>query len=150
MRIGSQGSHTSNRKVICLVTICWLITPILASSANHRPRNLFLADANMAMSYNEAAQQDMVPQFGPRGPSRRLSESDIDYLHTGPGHFGNLMTGINADGNRVYWGNGIVWIVKRDFDNYKGSTITFSGQRIASSPMAMLLIGTTTISRSGN
>jgi|TARA_B110000914_G_scaffold137001_1_gene119814 hypothetical protein len=102
------------------------------------------------MSHNEAAQQDMVPQSGPRGPSRRLSESDIDYVHTGPGHFDNLMTGIYADGNRVYWGNGIDWIVKRDFDNYKGSTITFSGQRIPSSPIAMLLIGTTTISRSGN
>jgi len=102
-----------------LITICCLITPILASSANLPPRNLFLADSNTAMSHNEAAQQDMVPQSGPRGPSRRLSESDIDYVHTGPGHFGNLMSGTYADGNRVYWGNGIDRIVKLDFDNYE-------------------------------
>ncbi len=94
-----------------LITICCLITPILASSANLPPRNPFLADSNTAMSHNEAAQQDMVPQSGPRGPSRRLSESDIDYVHTGPGHFGNLMSGTYPDGNRVYWGKGIDRIV---------------------------------------
>ena len=40
-------------------------------------------------------------------------------MHTGPDHFGNLMSGTYADGNRVYWGNGIDRIVKLDFDNYE-------------------------------
>lgn len=70
------------------------------------------------MAHNEPAQQDAVPQSGPGGPTTTLSGDQVVYRHTGPGHFGSNVSGIYADGNRVYWGNGVDRIVKIDHDSF--------------------------------
>jgi len=90
-----------------------------ASQANLPSRNVFLADSHNAMAHNDPAQQDAQMLAGPSGPSRRLSDEEIQYLHTGPAHFGQVISGEYSDGKRVFWGNGIDRIVKVDYDTYE-------------------------------
>ena len=52
------------------------------------PKNPFLADSNNAMGHGDSAQQDANPQAGPSGPTRTLKDTEIEYVHTGPGYFG--------------------------------------------------------------
>ena len=42
------------------------------------------------MAHNDPAQQDAQMLVGPSGPSRRLSDEEIQYLHTGPAHLDRL------------------------------------------------------------
>ena len=90
-----------------------------AIAVNLPSKNPFLADSRNAMAHNDPAQQDAVPQAGPAGPSRILNASERQYLHTGPAHFGQVVSGIYPDGKRVFWGNGIDRIVKVDYDTYE-------------------------------
>ena len=90
-----------------------------AAAANLPSRNLFLADSHNAMAHNDPAQQDAQMLAGPSGSSRQLGDHEIQYLHTGPAHFGQVISGEYADGKRVFWGNGIDRIVKVDYDTYE-------------------------------
>ena len=90
-----------------------------AQAENRPPKNPYLADSSYAMAHGDSAQQDSVAQKGPTGPSRTLGAADIDYRHLGPAHFGAVISGVYADGRRVFWGNGIDRIVKMDHDTYK-------------------------------
>lgn len=85
---------------------------------NMPERNPWLADSNYAMAHADPAQQDALPQAGPLGPSRELANSEIQYVHTGPGFFGIATSGVYADGKRVFWGNGLDRIVKLDYDTH--------------------------------
>lgn len=101
-----------------------VIPLLLMLSAAHAapsapPANPFLASSYTAIAHNESAQQDSVPHRGPGGPSRVLQADEIQYNHMGPGHFGALVSGVYADGRRVFWGNGIDRIVKVDHDTYE-------------------------------
>ena len=87
--------------------------------ANLPSRNVFLADSHNAMAHNDPAQQDAQMLAGPAGQTRPLGEHEIQYLHTGPAHFGQVVSGKYADGKRVFWGNGIDRIVKVDYDTYE-------------------------------
>ena len=120
----------STRRVCGPAVICALLTLSCAaaavttgaesaSQANLPSRNVFLADSHNAMAHNDPAQQDAQMLVGPSGPSRRLSDEEIQYLHTGPAHFGQVISGEYADGKRVFWGNGIDRIVKVDYDTYE-------------------------------
>ncbi len=96
---------------------------ILACSTLHAgnmpPKNPFLADSNYAMAHGDGAQQDAVPQAGPTGPGRALDPGELQYVHTGPGFFGIVTSGVYEDGKRVFWGNGLDRIVKLDYDSYQ-------------------------------
>ena len=81
------------------------------------PKNTFLADSNYALGHGDPAQQDAMPQAGPSGPTRTLKDSEIDYVHTGPGYFGINTSGVYANGKRVLWGNGLDRIVKLDYES---------------------------------
>ena len=83
------------------------------------PKNPYLADSNNSMAHGDAAQQDAMPQAGPLGPSRTLKETEIQYVHTGPGFFGINTSGTYPDGKRVFWGNGLGRIVKLDYDSHE-------------------------------
>ena len=83
------------------------------------PKNNFLADSNYALGHGDPAQQDAMPQAGPGGPTRTLKDSEIDYVHTGPGYFGINTYGVYANGKRVLWGNGLDRIVKLDYDSHQ-------------------------------
>lgn len=100
-----------------------LLSLVLANGAalagNLPAKNGFLADSHNAMAHNDPAQQDAVPQAGPEGPTRVLVGDERQYLHTGPAHFGQVISGVYADGHRVFWGNGIDRIVKVDYDTYE-------------------------------
>lgn len=89
-----------------------------AQAANMPPKNPYLADSSYAMAHGDSAQQDSVAQAGPAGPSATLGPQQIDYRHLGPGHFGAAISGVYADGKRVYWGNGIDRIVKLDHETF--------------------------------
>ena len=89
-----------------------------AGAANLPAANPYLADSHNAMAHNDPAQQDAVLLSGPEGPSRALADDEIQYLHTGPAHFGQVVSGEYEDGRRVFWGNGIDRIVKVDYDTY--------------------------------
>lgn len=82
------------------------------------PRNPFLADSSYPMAHGEPAQQDSVPQAGPRGPTTTLRSDQVDYRHLGPGHFGANLSGVYPDGARVFWSNGLDRIVKMDQDTF--------------------------------
>jgi hypothetical protein len=82
------------------------------------PRNPYLADSNYAMGHGDSAQQDALPQAGPRGPTRTLKEDEIQYTFTGPGYFGIQTSGVYPDGKRVFWGNGLDRLVKLDYDSH--------------------------------
>lgn len=99
--------------------LSFLLFGTTALSANLPSQNRFLADSRNAMAHNDPAQQDAVPQSGPEGPSRVLNDSEKQYLHTGPAHFGQVVSGVYADGKRVFWGNGIDRIVKVDYDTFE-------------------------------
>ena len=96
-----------------------VVSPDNPASANLPTRNLFLADSHNAMAHNDPAQQDAQMLAGPLGKTRELSKDEIQYLHTGPAHFGQVVSGEYADGKRVFWGNGIDRIVKVDYDTYE-------------------------------
>ena len=49
------------------------------------------------MAHNDPAQQDAQMLVGPSGPSRRLSDEEIQYLHTGP-RTKQVISGEYADG----------------------------------------------------
>ena len=103
----------------CLLSMFLLLSTGAVAAGNLPSPNPFLADSHNAMAHNDPAQQDAVPLAGPSGPSRRLSPDEIQYLHTGPAHFGQVVSGVYPDGRRVFWGNGIDRIVKVDYDSYE-------------------------------
>jgi hypothetical protein len=79
------------------------------------PRNPFLADSCYAMAHGRCDQQDNSPVAGPAGPTRVLTDDDVDYEWLGPGHFGGLISSPYPDGRRVIWSNGRQQIVKLDY-----------------------------------
>ena len=80
------------------------------------------------MAHADPAQQDTLPQPGPIDASRTLAPQEIQYTHTGPAFFGILTSGLYADGERVFWGNGLDRIVKLDYDTQEVvATYFFSG-----------------------
>ena len=83
------------------------------------PRNPWLASSSYPMGHVDPAQQDAMPQAGPTGPSRTLTDSELQYTFTGPGFFAALTSGIYPDGRRVFWGNGLDRLVKLDYDSYQ-------------------------------
>lgn len=101
------------------VLLIYALASITAHAANMPPRNLHLADSSYPMAHGNPAQQDTIPQAGPWGESRHLAANEISYEHVGPGHFGTTVSGIYADGRRVFWSNGIDRIVKMDHDSYE-------------------------------
>ena len=102
-----------------------------ALAANLPPKNPYLADSTNSMAHGNPAQQDTVPQAGPTGPSRTMTAAQIDYRHVGPGHFGAAISGVYADGGRVYWGNGIDRIVKIDHETFDVlQEYRFPGERV--------------------
>jgi hypothetical protein len=100
--------------VISLVAL-----PAISHSAELPQRNSYLADSSYAMAHGDSAQQDALPQAGPTGPSRILTEDELQYVHTGLGFFGIVTSGEYEDGNRVFWGNGLDRIVKLDYDSHE-------------------------------
>ncbi len=82
-------------KVTGLLAAIALLASQYLLAFNMPPPNPFLADSNYAMAHADAAQQDALPQSGPGGPDRTLSEDDIQYVHTGPGFFGIATSGVS-------------------------------------------------------
>ena len=103
----------------CLFSTFLVLSTGAVIAGNLAAPNPFLADSHNAMAHNDPAQQDAVALPGPSGPSRQLSPEEIQYLHTGPAHFGQVVSGVYPDGRRVFWGNGIDRIVKVDYESYE-------------------------------
>ena len=103
----------------CLLSTFLVLSAGAVIAGNLPAPNPFLADSHNAMAHNDPAQQDAVALAGPSGPSRQLSPEEIQYLHTGPAHFGQVVSGVYSDGRRVFWGNGIDRIVKVDYESYE-------------------------------
>ncbi|MDZ7785273.1 MAG: hypothetical protein U5K56_20755 [Halioglobus sp.] len=108
---------TTIRRLLLMSCLAALIEGV--SAANLPPENPWLAHSIYALGHGDAAQQDAVPVAGPSGPSRVLSEDEIQYAHVGPGHFGTQISGRYPDGKRVFWGNGLDRIVKMDHDSFE-------------------------------
>lgn len=89
------------------------------SAAVLPPQNPWLADSIYALGHGDSAQQDSVAVAGPSGPSRVLADSEIQYQHVGPAHFGTQISTPYPDGRRVFWGNGLDRIVKLDHRNFE-------------------------------
>ncbi len=53
---------------------------------------------------------------GPTGPTRDLSEDEIQYAEVGPGHYLGNISGPYADGRRVIWTKGTDRISKLDYE----------------------------------
>ena len=117
LRLGMRRLVMLSLGVASIFVAIYLPTP--AQAENRPPKNPYLADSSYAMAHGDSAQQDSVAQKGPTGPSRTLGAADIDYRHLGPAHFGAVISGVYADGRRVFWGNGIDRIVKMDHDTYR-------------------------------
>lgn len=83
------------------------------------PKNPHLADSLYPLGHGGPAQQDSLAVAGPEDSSRQLLADEIQYSHTGPGFFGVSTSGPYADGERVFWGNGLDRIVKIDHATYK-------------------------------
>ena len=96
-----------------------LATHAVGQAAEMPPKNPYLADSSYSMAHGDPAQQDAMPQAGPSGPSRVLTDEEIQYVHTGPGFFGIATSGVYPDGKRVFWGNGLDRIVKLDYDSHE-------------------------------
>ncbi|MFT6051927.1 MAG: hypothetical protein ACI9B9_001570 [Halioglobus sp.] len=102
--------------------LCLLVATAGANSAlafNMPEPNPYLADSNYAMGHGDSAQQDALPQAGPSGPTRTLSDQEIQYTFSGPAYFGINTSGTYNDSRRVFWGNGLDRIVKLDYDTHQ-------------------------------
>ncbi len=93
--------------------------PGVAPAAERQSRNPFLADSVNPMAHGDPAQQDAVWVQGPEDPGRSFAPEEVQYLATGPGHFGAFTSSPYPDGRRVLWSNGIDRILKVDFDTYE-------------------------------
>ncbi|MFT4518222.1 MAG: hypothetical protein ACI9JM_000603 [Halioglobus sp.] len=113
--MASNPIQTVGSILVAFSLLCCLPTAAFEMPA----ANPFLADSNYAMAHADPAQQDALPQAGPAGPSRQLSQDEIQYVHTGPGFFGISTSGEYPGGKRVFWGNGIDRIVKLDYDSHE-------------------------------
>jgi len=91
----------------------------LVAAANLPPKNSYLANSLYALGHADSAQQDSLSVAGPVDKTRRLRDSEIDYVHVGPAFFGVYTSGPYADGKRVMWGNGLDRIVKIDHDTHQ-------------------------------
>jgi len=89
-----------------------------APGAELPPRNPWLADSSYPLGHGTSAQQDSVPQAGPRGPGRALAPAEIAYAPVGPAHFGASTSGPYPDGRRVHWSNGLDRIAKIDHESF--------------------------------
>ena len=104
---------------IRLILGCFALTHLSSAvSAVLPPVNPWLADSIYALGHGDSAQQDAVPIAGPTGPSRVLADSEIQYQHVGPAHFGAQISGPYPDGRRVFWSNGLDRIVKMDHETF--------------------------------
>ncbi len=95
------------------------LAPGGAPAAERQARNPFLADSVNPMAHGDPAQQDAVWVAGPEDPGGRFAAEEVQYLPTGPGHFGAFTSSPYPDGRRVLWSNGIDRILKVDFDTYE-------------------------------
>jgi len=77
-------------------------------------KNPFLADSAYPLPHRDSAQQDSTVVEGPVGPTKTLTETELNHQQIGPGHFGAYLTGPYDDCRRVYWSNGADRIVKLD------------------------------------
>ena len=93
--------------------------PVAAAEPNLPPRNPWLADSGYPIGHGNSAQQDSVPQAGPRGPGRALAAGEIAWAPVGPGHFGAATSGRYPDGRRVHWSNGLDRVVKIDHESFR-------------------------------
>ena len=93
--------------------------PRLGFAAERPPQNPYLADSVNPMAHGEPAIQDAVSVPGPADPGPRYAAQDIQYLATGPGHFGAFTSPPYPSGRRVLWSNGLDRIHKVDFDSYE-------------------------------
>ncbi len=91
----------------------------LAAAAEYPPRNPFLADSVYPLGHGDSAQQDALPVRGPSDPGASLRDSEIQYTHVGPAHFGAYTSSPYPDGRRVIWSNGLDRIVKLDFETFE-------------------------------
>jgi len=80
------------------------------------PPNPYLADSSYAIGHGRSDQQDNATWRGPEGPTETLGEGDLQYIWTGAGNFGQLISGAYPDGKRVLWNNGRYRIFKLDYD----------------------------------
>jgi hypothetical protein len=110
------GSGVVGRLALALILL--VATAGAAGSAEHPPRNPFLADSSYPLGHGDSAQQDALPVAGPDDPGPALDESEIQYAPTGPAQFGAYTSSPYPDGRRVIWSNGLDRIVKVDFDTF--------------------------------
>lgn len=83
------------------------------------PVNPWLAPSASPMAHRNSAQQDSSLTRGPEGPTRTLTEDEIDWFFTGPGHYGALTGVPSTNGQRIDWTSGRNAIVKYDSDSYE-------------------------------
>ena len=105
-------------RVAALALLLALAAPQPAPAAELPPRNPWLADSSYPLGHGTSAQQDSVPQAGPRGPGRSLAPGEILYAPVGPAHFGAATSGPYPDGRRVHWSNGLDRIAKIDHESF--------------------------------
>ncbi len=104
---------------VTLLVVALLLSCKTLTAFEMPPVNPYLAASNYPMGHGDSAQQDAMPQAGPMGPTRALEAAELQYTFTGPGFFGINTSSVYADGNRVFWGNGLDRIVKLDYDSYE-------------------------------
>lgn len=110
--------QTRKRTTKTMVLSLLISASHLATSANLPPRNPYLADSHCSMGHCDSAQQNSIGLAGPAGPSKTLSNQEIDYAPVGPIHYSSNISSVCPDGGRVMWGHGIDRIVKLDHDSF--------------------------------
>jgi hypothetical protein len=94
------------------------------------PQNPYLPQEVIAPLPNPASVNNDAVE-GPRGPSRALSESEIQYVEVGPGHYLANISSPYENGEHVIWTKGTDRINKLDYDTLEIlASFPLPGQRI--------------------
>ena len=117
-KIRPEQDHCSGSglrsSLFILVSSVFIASTSLAQ--NQPPNNPYLANSLYPLGHGGSHQQDSLAVKGPEDKTRRLSNHEIQYTHTGPAFFGIATSGPYPNGKRVFWGNGLDRIVKLDYD----------------------------------
>lgn len=108
---------------LCALTAVCLTASLNTAASVAKPEmpplNPYLADSTYPITHVTSAQQGAIDVKGPLDKNRRLSDSEKEYIYTGPSHLIFSLSGQYDNGKRVIWSAGTDRIVKQDYDTFE-------------------------------
>jgi hypothetical protein len=120
MGIQIQTIQIKAGSLLLLVISLACAAPLLSAAPKLPVQNPYIADSPWPMAHGDPGQSDFTAQAGPLGPTRQLTEQEMQWVPLGPANAWEVEYSQRyPDGRRVIWSGGSDRVVKLDADTLK-------------------------------